>query len=351
MMRPFPVEELRPRFSWLTCFEPEDHLDQLADRLLGLPSINKGSVFAGFSFKDDSTLRRIKERGYSNIWRLDPQTDLALPDPLANIESFQANFTEAQAKNIVRKRGAADVFIARHVLEHAHDSQSFLKACRTMVKPGGFVIIETPDCTKALGTFDYTMVWEEHNFYFTPLTLRTTLSQNGIAPIFEEIIPLPFENSLVMICALQEHPTTKVISQSQLEKAVAEAKNFANNFKKKKSEIQNCLKNLRTEKGPMVIWGAGHLSAGFLALMEVQDLFQGIIDQNSNKINMRMPIGNLHIHNSDWLVQRPIRSCFLGANPQHHLKILSLNNRFIEQGGTFYTIFGESHNKRIQKIF
>lgn len=351
MIRPFPVEELRPRFSWLTCFEPEDHLDQLTDCLLGLPGIDRGSVFAGFSFKDDTTLRRIRERGCSNIWRIDPQIDLGLFDSLANVESFQASFTKAQAKNIVRKRGAVDVFIARHVLEHAHNSQSFLAACRTMVKPEGFIIIEVPDCTKALETFDYTMVWEEHNYYFTPQTLRATLSENGIAPIFEEIIPLPFENSLVMICALQQNPTTKKITQPELEKEVTKAKDFAGNFEKKKSGIQERLKKLRTEKGPMAIWGAGHLSAGFLALMEVQNLFQGIIDQNPNKINMRMPIGNLYIHNSDWLIERPIRSCFLGANPQHHNKILFANNRFIEKGGSFYTIFGESHNKRIKKIY
>ena len=38
---PFPVEDMRPRYDWLTCFEPEDHLDNMVEKILKLPNINK----------------------------------------------------------------------------------------------------------------------------------------------------------------------------------------------------------------------------------------------------------------------------------------------------------------------
>ena len=33
---PFPVEEVKPRYDWLTCFEPEDHLDKLVKKIIKL---------------------------------------------------------------------------------------------------------------------------------------------------------------------------------------------------------------------------------------------------------------------------------------------------------------------------
>jgi len=37
---PFPVEEMKPHYDWLTCFEPEDHLDNLIDKIIELLSNN-----------------------------------------------------------------------------------------------------------------------------------------------------------------------------------------------------------------------------------------------------------------------------------------------------------------------
>ena len=31
---PFPVEDVKPRYDWLTCFEPEDHLDDMVGKIL-----------------------------------------------------------------------------------------------------------------------------------------------------------------------------------------------------------------------------------------------------------------------------------------------------------------------------
>ena len=45
--KPFPVEELKPRYDWLTCFEPEEHLDVLVEELIKLTT----EVYSVFGFK------------------------------------------------------------------------------------------------------------------------------------------------------------------------------------------------------------------------------------------------------------------------------------------------------------
>ena len=34
LQTPFPVDEVRPRFDWLTVYEPEEHLDELIEEIL-----------------------------------------------------------------------------------------------------------------------------------------------------------------------------------------------------------------------------------------------------------------------------------------------------------------------------
>ena len=46
LQSPFPVEEVKPRYDWLTCFEPEDHLDDMVKKIIDLPNINKNVIFA-----------------------------------------------------------------------------------------------------------------------------------------------------------------------------------------------------------------------------------------------------------------------------------------------------------------
>ena len=117
---PFPVEELKPRYDWLTCFEPEDHLDELANKLTKLTNVTQSSTFGAYSFKDDSTLRRLERLGYSKTWRIEPVMDLGILDTYANVETYQQALTLDKALAIRDKRGAADVLIVRHVVEHAY---------------------------------------------------------------------------------------------------------------------------------------------------------------------------------------------------------------------------------------
>jgi len=95
----FPVEELKPRHDWLTCFEPEDHLDELVENLIKLPNINNDAVIGAYSFKDDSTIERLNDKGYNNTWRIDPKSDLSV-DKFANVETYQQVFTKKKAKII-----------------------------------------------------------------------------------------------------------------------------------------------------------------------------------------------------------------------------------------------------------
>src|SRR5438445_7491972 len=147
---PIPPAELKPRFDWITYNEQEGHLDDLVEKVSRLPGVTTEAMIGAISFKDDTTLVRFQKRGFARTWRLDPKKDLGLADRSAGLESIQAELAAESAKRVAAQRGSTDVLIVRHILEHTHDPQRFLAALRALIKPGGYLVFEVPDCAPAL---------------------------------------------------------------------------------------------------------------------------------------------------------------------------------------------------------
>lgn len=336
---PFPVNELRPRYDWLTCFEPEDHLDSMVEKIIELPGVTKDSIFGAYSFKDDTTLNRLNKLGFTKTWRLDPLTDLGVTDPCANVETYQAVLTEQKAKNIAKEKGLADILIVRHVIEHSNDISEFIAAMRALTNPNGYIIWELPDCERAFTAGDCTTIWEEHIYYFTTFTFRQLLADVGFEVIYFESIPYEFENSIVAIVKAGYCKQTYHIDTNALVDQIKLARSFATAVANRRISTRSKLENLKKKYGSIVLFGAGHLSVAFLSLMGVADLIDFVIDDNQHKKGMLMPIGKLKIHESDMLYSENVKICLLSLNPQNQSKVIAKHNHFMEQGGIFISIF------------
>ena len=340
LQTPFPVEEVKPRYDWLTCFEPEDHLDDMVKKIIDLPNINNNMIFAGYSFKDDSTLDRLKAKGYRNQWRIDPQRDLGITDSCANVETFQSMFNVAKAKQIQQRLGYADVMIVRHVVEHAYNLQEFVSAISSMIHDEGYIVWELPDCESALDKGDCTTVWEEHIHYFTSFTFKQMLENFGFNIIYYESVPYPLENSLVVITKKRKQVKSNILlNDNAVDVENNRAYRFAQNVNERKKVIQLKLRKFKKSNGSIVMFGAGHLSVAFISIMEIADLVDFVIDDNPHKKGMIMPIGNIEILGSDSLHSRKVNLCLLGLNPQNQPKIISNHIPFTENGGKFASIF------------
>lgn len=337
---PFPIEELKPRYAWLTCFEPEDHLDALVDTIIKLPGISRESVFAGYSFKDDSTLERLKAKGYQQQWRIDPQKDLGISDLSASIETYQSVFNTEKAKQIQENNGHVDVMIVRHVVEHAYNISDYIAAISFLVHPNGYIVWELPDCEQALSVGDCTTIWEEHIHYFTSFTFRELLEKSGFYITEYDSVSYPLENSIIAIVK-KNNSIADIVKQDVT--AVSVEVDRANRFSKKivqrKKNIRFKLETYLENHRHIALFGAGHLSVAFLSIMEITDLIDFVIDDNPYKKEMRMPVGELEIHGSDSLYSKDIGLCLLGLNPQNQTKVVEKHMQFSAKGGKFASIF------------
>ena len=338
--QPFPVEQVRPCYEWLTCFEPEGHLDAMVDRILELPGVEEQSVFGGYSFKDDSTLGRIKSRGYRHQWGVQPERDLGVVDPCASIETFQEVFDVARAKQIRARLGYADVMIVRHVIEHAYKLAEFVSAICALVRPDGYIVWEIPDCERGLEAGDCTILWEEHTHYFTSFTFRQLLMKFGLSIIHYESVSYPLENSVVAITKRSSAVSSGYLREATVVSGeVARAHRFGLKVTERRKFIQSKLRAVKESGGTIAIFGAAHLAVTFLSIMNVADIVDFAIDDNANKIGMKMPVGNLDILGSESLYTKSVNLCLLGLNPQHHREVVERHSGFTDKGGRFASVF------------
>jgi SAM-dependent methyltransferase len=347
LLRPMPAQMARSRFEWLTYNEPEGHLDDLVARLRELPGIGTSSRIVGLTYKDDTTLARFNRLGYSNTYRYDMAADFDLRDPCAGLESIQAAIDERRAGALAAKHGSADLLVVRHILEHAHHPQAFVRALRALVKPGGYLVLEMPDCTKFIGACDYSFLWEEHITYFSETTLRAFLQAAGVALQAIHLYPYPLEDSLIAVVR-NAAPAVQKPAADAVPAALAAGRAFARRYTEGGEQLRGLFRRWQKEGKRVAVFGAGHLAAKFVNFFGLGPLIDCVVDDNARKQELLMPGSRLPIRSSATLTARPIDLCLLSLNPESEQKVLAKNQAFLERGGRFLSIFAAS-SRAVQK--
>lgn len=343
LVEPAPVEKLTAPYDWITYNEAEGHLDRVAEAVLDLPGAASDSRICGISYKDDSLLERLRTRGFHESWRIDEAHDIGITDGRAGLETIQDRLTPAVAEELVRAHGPADIVIARHILEHAHDPLRFMQALGALVRADGYVILEVPDCTRALEALDYTTLWEEHILYFTPATFERALAHGGFTLLDLACYPYTHENSLVAIAQRRELTSGRTTSSSEsgLQEESRRARAFALGFQPRRARAKAVLQDAQ-RAGRVALLGAGHLACAFINLFDLSGDLAFVVDDNPHKRGLRMPGSRLPIRGSDALIQEGVTLCLLSVNPEVELRVLERNQAFLAGGGTFASIFPTS---------
>lgn len=342
---PFPRDLLVPAYEWVSYREPEDHLDDVAETIGGLTEIAEGTFAYGLSFKDRSTLDRLVARGAGRIAVIHPVTDLGATDRNAGVETIQELISEGAARSLVARHGPADIVVARHILEHAGQPAKFLDSVEEMLRPGGLLVIEVPDCARSLALKDFTMLWEEHSLYFTEDTLPQALKGRGFRIRSVERHTYAFEDVLVLYAqqfdGVIDQSSTGIGEAAASGPSLQTAKVFAASFQQETERLEKILTALRS-RGQLALYGAGHLTCTFVSIHRLAKYFAFIVDDMPEKQGLYLPGTGIEIVPRDRLPVSGVTACLFGLSPELEDRIIANNAPFIECGGEFFSIFAAS---------
>ena len=333
--------DLRPRSGWITYTEPEAHVATLASTLATLPGVSPDALVVGLSLKDDSLLQRLKERGFTRCHRLEPGADLQIEEP-AGVESVQARLTPERAAALVERYGPAQVVIARHVLEHAHALPVFLDALTSLLAPGGYLVLEVPDCEAAFDLCDYTTIWEEHTLYFTQATFRSVFDAAGMSLTSFDVFPYPLENSLVGIGQRAVACPTVVAQPQTAERECRRLDAFGRSLPQHRESLQQFLGAFRDREGEVALFGAGHLGCAFVNFLQLVPYVSFAVDDNPHKQGLFLPGSRLPIRPSSSLEDERVRMCLLAMSPAAETTLAERHRGFASRGGVLASIFPSS---------
>jgi hypothetical protein len=338
LTRAIPAEKLVPRYDWIAYNEPEGHLDELVGAVCGLPGITSAANIAGTSYKEDSTLGRLRRLGYEHTWRIDPVSDLGTSDCGTGMETIQSRLRPDVVESLRQKHGAPDVVIVRHVLEHTDNPRAFMEALRQLVKPGGYVVFEVPDCARGFDLLDYTVLWEDHNLYFGEPTLLMCLRRGGFSIVRFLRFAAPYENSLVAIAGPQVTTEASGLAEGEMQAEKDRVGSFAGSFPKRRAALRRLLANWR-QHGKIAMFGAGHHAAMYINLMGLADLIDFVVDDHPRKCGLRMPGSRLPIVSSEALIRENVRLCLTSLGFESERRVVQRHRDFVGQGGSFASIF------------
>lgn len=344
LVSPFPYRDLVRPYDWITYREPETHLDAVVDRICSIPGINERAAVAGITFKDRTTLERLRGRGFDRIWTIDPRDDLGAIDVNADIESIQALLTPAKAAEIVAKRGPVDLLVVRHIAEHAEAPRRFMAALATLLAPGGVMVVEIPDCSANLARQDYSMIWEEHTLYLTPETAPQMLAPAGCTNIGLEVHPFAFEDVIVLYARKSAASATQAssVDQDAILRSADLARRYATAFDGWTARYRRLFDDLTGDGRQLAAYGAGHLTCAFVNFHGLADYFAFVVDDTPQKQGLFLPKSRLPIVPRTRLNTQSVSACLFGLAPDIEDKVIANNRDYGDAGGKFYSMFVDS---------
>jgi hypothetical protein len=244
--------------------EPEDHIKIISKLITNKFKFKKIDAL-GATSKDLSLLKQINQ--------YNKESKIKIFSKKNSLEKSIDNFN----KHKIKKK--YNIIILRHIWEHITNQKKFFLKLKSIIAPKHLIYIEVPDCKNLIKKLDYTMIWEEHRYYYTKETIIEELENLGFQLILFKRVPHPQEDNLCLLVKLKDNVEIKYKKNKKLEKL---SLNYLKSLKLQRVKTNIFFKNLKKQKKKIVFYGATHMLNTFLNIYKLKNV-EYLIDDNLNK--------------------------------------------------------------------
>lgn len=111
---------------------------------------------------------------------IEPSINVAKAANEKGVHTLCEFFNEDMARNILKKYGPTDAFLAANVMCHIADFNSVIAGIKILVKPNGIVMFEDPYLGDVIEKTSYDQLYDEHVFLFSLSSIKYAFEQQDM---------------------------------------------------------------------------------------------------------------------------------------------------------------------------
>lgn len=333
ILDPIPPEQLYRDYNFcFTAWKPQPHM---ADEIALMKSkIGPGDTIVELGSNDGTFLGEMRKAGFTGVVGVEPNRVANEQSRKTGAAIYEGFFSEELAGKIASEKGPASLVVSRQVVEHIIDLRGLARGIKRLLRPGGWLMLEVPDCDSPMLYGDVSSLWEEHVNYFTEATFCDFLEREGFG--VAEIRRYPFSGGALLVLAQLGAPA-KASRRAELEASKAVARGFDAQARDFREKFTARLKANRAAGRLNFLYGTGCRANMLLNGFRLHGLIDRVIDDQPEKQGLYMPGSRLKIESGAALKDAD-GDCFLAVNAENEEKVIAKHAAFIAKGGRFFSV-------------
>ncbi len=164
------------------------HARAAAERYIEEFALSEGSFVVEVASNDGYLLKNFVARGVPCLG-IEPAANIAEVARKNGVETRTDFFGAALTSELAAGR-QADLILGNNVFAHAPDTNDFVAGLKTLLKPGGRVVLEFPYALDFIEHREFDTVYHEHVFYFALAPLEPLFARHGLEIFHVERLPI-----------------------------------------------------------------------------------------------------------------------------------------------------------------
>lgn len=165
------------------------HAQESAQNLTATRCLDENSLVIEIASNDGYLLQNFVRAGVP-VLGIEPARNVARVAEEKGVRTLTEFFGDKLARDLAAQGDMADVILANNVMAHVPDINGVIAGIKTLLKPGGVFVMETPYVKNMLDGVEFDTIYHEHLFYYSLTALEGLFRRHGLAASDVERLPI-----------------------------------------------------------------------------------------------------------------------------------------------------------------
>lgn len=295
---------------------------------------------------DGILLKPIANHGVRTVIGVDPATNIVTTINDPRITVINDFFSSGVARQILQDHGAAQLIVANNVFAHIPDINDVTAGISLLLDTDGVFVFEAHYLGSVVNGLQYDMIYHEHLYYYSLISLENLLSRHGLAVFDLKAIGIHGGSMRFYICkntSFRAKAVTANVARVRKKEIhggydrVECFRRFASDIALRKHRLMGILEDARRKGLRVAGYGASGRANTIIQYCGItRDHVEYMIDDASAKWGYSTPGSHIEICSREYL--RKDKPDYLLVFAWAYLNEIATNCRdYLEQGGKLLT--------------